>query len=68
MSYQKGQGVISLTKNATHHVWTNHIDVQHHFVWERLENVKIMFEYCPMENMVANLPIKELSKNDITSW
>ncbi len=30
------QGAISLTKNPTQHVWTKHIDVQHHFVREQV--------------------------------
>jgi hypothetical protein len=34
------QGVISFTKNPTHHARTN-IDVQHHFVQERIENGEI---------------------------
>jgi hypothetical protein len=32
------QGAISLTKNRTHHAQTKHIDVQHHFVREQVEN------------------------------
>jgi hypothetical protein len=38
------QGAISLTKNPTHHARTKHIDVQHHFVRERVENVEVRFE------------------------
>jgi hypothetical protein len=40
------QGAISLTKNPTQHAQTKHIDVQHHFVRERVENGEITFEYC----------------------
>ncbi len=56
------QGAISLTKNPTHHAWTKHIDVQHHFVWERIANREVRFEYCPTEHMVADVLTKALSK------
>ncbi len=56
------QGVISLTKNPTHHARTKHIDVQHYFVQEQVENGEIRFEYCPMEHMVADVLTKALSK------
>jgi hypothetical protein len=35
------QGAISLTKNPTHHARTKRIDVQHHFVQERVENGEV---------------------------
>jgi hypothetical protein len=36
--------------------------VQHHFVWKRIENGEIAFEYCSMKDMVANVLTKALSK------
>jgi hypothetical protein len=56
------QGAVSLTKNLTHHARTKHIDVQHHFVRERVENGEVRFEYCPIEQMVADVLTKALSK------
>jgi hypothetical protein len=35
------QGAILLTKNPTHHARTKHIDVQHHFVREQVENGEV---------------------------
>jgi hypothetical protein len=54
------QGVISLMKNPTQHVWTKHIDVQHHFVWEWVKNGEVMFEYCSTKDMVVNVFTKAL--------
>ncbi len=55
------QGVISFTKNPTHHARTN-IDVQHHFVQERIENGEIWYEYCPTKHMVVDVFTNALSK------
>jgi hypothetical protein len=56
------QGVISLTKNPMQHARTKHIDVQHHFVRKRVENGEIPFEYCSIEDMVADVLTKALPK------
>jgi hypothetical protein len=49
-------------KNPTQHAQTKHIDVQHHFVQEQVENDEVMSEYCLMEDMVAHVLTKTLSK------
>jgi hypothetical protein len=56
------QGAISLTKNPTQHACTKHIDVQHHFVRERVENGEVTFEYCSTKDMVVDVLTKALSK------
>ncbi len=56
------QGAISLTKNPTQHARTKHIDVQHHFVRERVENGEVTFEYCLTEDMVEDMLSKALPR------
>ncbi len=56
------QGAITLTKNPTHHARTKHINVQHQFVRERIENGEVRFEYCPTEHMVVDVLTEALSK------
>jgi len=56
------QGCIALAKNPTHHSRTKHIDVQHHFIREKMENGVISMEYCPTELMLADALTKGLAK------
>jgi hypothetical protein len=51
-----------IDQNPTHHAQTKHIDVQHHFVQERVENGEVQFEYCPIKHMVVDVLTKALSK------
>ncbi len=56
------QGSISLAKNPIHHSRTKHIDIQHHFIREKLENGEIELKYCATEDMVADVLTKALAK------
>jgi hypothetical protein len=54
------QRCIALAKNPTHHSRIKHIDVQHHFIREKLENQKICLTYYPTEDMIADMLTKPL--------
>jgi hypothetical protein len=56
------QGCIALPKNPTYHSRRKHIDVQHHFIREKLESGEISLKYYPMEDMVADVLTKALTK------
>ena len=57
------QGCMSLAMNPTHHSQTKHIDVQHHFIREKLETRVIELKYCPTKHMVANVVTKVLARD-----
>ena len=40
-----------------------HIDGQHHFIREKLESDEINLEYCPTEDMLADVLTKALAKD-----
>jgi hypothetical protein len=56
------QGAISLAKNPTHHAKTKHVDVQLHFIRDHIEKGTINVEYCPTEDMLADVMTKGLAR------
>ena len=56
------QSSIALSKNPTQHARTKHIDIQHHFVREQVEEGNVKLEYCPSEDMVADVMTKALGR------
>ena len=57
------QGCIAIAKNPKHHSRTKHIDVQHHFIREAIEEKVIDLKYCATEHMVADVLTKALGKD-----
>ena len=39
--------IVLLAKNPTNHDTSKHINVQHHFIRENIENKIVELEYCP---------------------
>jgi hypothetical protein len=58
------QGSLTLAKNPVYHTRTKHIDIQHHFVCEKVTNGTIALKYIPTKEMVANAMTKSLPRND----
>ena len=56
------QGTINYSINAINHSHIKHIDIQHHFVHEKLISNKIEIQYCATENNLADLFTKALPK------
>lgn len=59
--YCDNQAAISLIKNANGtSARTKHIDVQHHFVRERVARGEVDFLYCKTEDQAADIFTKAL--------
>jgi hypothetical protein len=56
------QGSLSLARNAVFHARSKHIDIQHHFIREKVERNEIALEYCATKDMIADILTKALSK------
>ena len=60
--YEDNQSSIALAKNPIHHARTKHIDIQHHFIREKVESGEVDLEYMPTEDMVADVLTKPLPR------
>jgi hypothetical protein len=56
------QGCIALTKNPAYHSRTKHIDIRHHFIRDSVEVGDIELQYCPTDDMVADVLTKGLAR------
>ncbi len=56
------QGTIAMSKNPVYHRCTKHTDIRRNFIREAIQYGVIDVQYCPTEDMLANILTKPLSK------
>jgi hypothetical protein len=56
------QGAISLSKDATFHARTKHIDTRFHFIRQIVNSKLTSLIYCPTDDMIADIFTKPLSR------
>jgi len=61
--HKDNHGCIGLSKNPEHHQRTKHIDIQHHFVREKVESNEVTLKACPSADQVADVLTKALPKD-----
>jgi len=59
--YCDNQGAIRLSKDATFHGRTKHIDVHFHFIHQTVSSGNVELIYIPTENMTADIFTKALA-------
>ena len=57
--FQDSQGFIELAKNPSHHSRMKHINIKFHHVRDAVATKKIHLQYCPTQEMIANLQRKD---------
>jgi hypothetical protein len=57
------QSSIALARNPVHHACTKHIDIQHHFIRERIESGEVDLHYVSTHGQVADILTKPLPKD-----
>ncbi len=60
--FEDNQGAIALSKNPVCRQRCKHVDVRYHFIRLALSNGKVTVEYCPTEEMVADVMTKPVTK------
>ena len=60
--YEDNQSSIAMTKNPQFHGRAKHIDIRYHFVREQVALGTIKLEYCPTEDMTADMLTKGLNR------
>ena len=58
--YEDNQGAIALAKNPEFHKRTKHIDIRYHFVREKVKDDQVALEYCPTQDMLADIMTKPI--------
>lgn len=61
--FSDSQGGIALTKNPEYHSRTKHIDIQHHFVRDRVSIGNVNIQYICTQDMLADVLTKALSRD-----
>lgn len=59
---EDNQGAIAIAKNPVDHSRTKHIDIRYHYIRECVQNGQIQLQYCPTEDMKADILTKPLAK------
>lgn len=66
--YEDNQGAIALAKNPVNRQRCKHIDIKYHFTRENVNNGRFILEYCPTEQMVADVLTKPATKLKLRSF
>lgn len=60
--YEDNQGAISISRHPVHKQRCNHTDIKYHFIRETVNIGQVILEYCPTEQMTADVITKPATK------
>ena len=66
--FEDNQAAIAIAKNPVQYSKQKHIDIQHHFIREEVNNRHVKVTYCPTNQMVADILTKPLSRNQFETF
>ena len=56
------QSSLSIAKNPIHHSRTKHIDIQHHFIRDKVESKEVELIYMSTDEMIGDILTKPLPR------
>lgn len=60
--FEDNQSAICMTKNPQFHGRSKHISIKYHFIRDQVDKGSVKLQYCPTEDMVADMLTKGLPK------
>jgi hypothetical protein len=60
--FADNQGCIALTHNPEYHARTKHVDIQYHFIRQKVDGGEVSLEYTPTGAMVAECLTKAVPR------
>lgn len=64
--FEDNQSAICMARNPQFHGRAKHIGIKHHFIREQVERGTVELQYCPTEEMIADMLTKGLSRDQFT--
>lgn len=64
---EDNQGSIAIEKNPIVHTHTKHNDIRYYYIREAVEDKVIILQYCPSQEIIANILTKPLSEGQFTT-
>ena len=63
--FEDNQSAICLAKNPQFHGRAKHIGIKYHFIQEQVEKETVELQYCPTEEMIADMLTKGLNRDRV---
>lgn len=65
--YEDNQSAIQMAKNPQFHGRSKHIDIRYHFIRDVVNKKCVTLEYCPTDQMIADMLTKGLGKDKFSN-